>query len=412
MEITAEQDNALNAVKDWMSRPEDQLFYLAGYAGTGKTTLAKYFAEGVKGTVLFAAFTGKAAHVLNKKGCPANTLHKLIYLPKNKCKSRLKELQDKLKYLFSMNSPEKDIHELERQIKLESENVKKPAFNLNMDSVVREASLVILDECSMIDEFMATDLLSFGSKVLVLGDPGQLPPVRGRGFFTQRTPDFQLEEIHRQARDNPILRLATDVRANGGLVLGQYGESHVVKRGTLGVEAVSKFDQVIVGKNTTRYAANAKIRKHGQFMNPLPMLTDKVVCLRNNHDLGLLNGSLWTVTDVKYEEDLKSDDRYDQLMNGKMDQLALQVRADDNDESVECMVHTLHFLGKGSEISPWEHKDAEEFDFGYALTCHKAQGSQWDSVVVFDESACFKQNAKKWLYTAITRAAERVTVVV
>ena len=95
----------------------------------------------------------------------------------------------------------------------ERKRLAQPAFTLNQFSPVKDAGLVVIDECSMVDDRMGQDLLSFGTKVLVLGDPAQLPPVRGSGFFTDtETPDVMLTEIHRQAKDNPIIAMATKVR--------------------------------------------------------------------------------------------------------------------------------------------------------------------------------------------------------
>ena len=147
-----QQEAALKAVAEWLKRGEPQLFRLFGYAGTGKTTLARKIAEDIDGGVAFAASTGKAALVLRSKGCKeARTIHSLIY--------RLRET---------------DTQEL--------------TFVLNEDSAVTKSSLVIIDECSMVDAELGRDLLSFGKPVLVLGDPAQLPPVKGGGSLPKARP--------------------------------------------------------------------------------------------------------------------------------------------------------------------------------------------------------------------------------
>src|SRR5690606_12714869 len=119
-------------------------------------------------------------------------------------------------------------------------------------SPLEGAGLVIIDECSMVDEQMGKDLESFGVKILVLGDPFQLPPVKGQGYFTDAQPDFLLTEIHRQAADNPIIRLATDVRSAGRLRYGSYGDSVVKHRSQLSPEELREATQVLVGRNATR----------------------------------------------------------------------------------------------------------------------------------------------------------------
>src|SRR5450631_4054023 len=209
------QDDALKAVATWLkakpgSRGTPQIFRLFGYAGTGKTTLARHLAEDVDGKVQFAAFTGKAALVMRRKGCAgASTIHSLIYRP------------------------------LER----ESET---PTFELWDDAPASKAKLIVIDECSMVDADLGRDLMSFGVPVLVLGDPAQLPPIQGGGFFTDTEPDAMLTEVHRQAQDDPIVRLSMDIRAGNALAEGTYGETQVVRRDELDPQRVIAADQVLV----------------------------------------------------------------------------------------------------------------------------------------------------------------------
>ena len=192
--FTPHQDAALNAVADWLkAKPgrngTPQVFRLFGYAGTGKTTLARHIAEGVDGEVKFAAFTGKAALVMRNKGCDgASTIHSLIY--------RARE-----------------------------SGVEQPSFELWDDAPASKAELIVIDECSMVDAEMARDLLSFDCPLLVLGDPAQLPPIAGAGFFTEGEPDAMLTEVHRQAQDDPIVRLSMAVREGETIEIGRYGET-------------------------------------------------------------------------------------------------------------------------------------------------------------------------------------------
>ena len=196
MEWSPQQDEALKQVAAWLKRGTPQVFRLFGFAGTGKTTLARHFAEGIDGEVAFGAYTGKAAHVLRQKGCAdAATIHSLIYRPKA------------------------------------MEDEEAPLFTINRESAASKADLIVIDECSMVDEELGRDLLSFGVRVLVLGDPAQLPPVKGGGFFTEHEPDAMLTEVHRQARDNPIIRLSMEIREGAErLAVGDYGDSRVIRR--------------------------------------------------------------------------------------------------------------------------------------------------------------------------------------
>ncbi len=362
MRWSPQQARALEAVGRWVAGEGGQVVRLFGYAGVGKTTLARHIADGVSGEVVFAAFTGKAALVMRAKGCrDAQTIHSLIYRPTDQ----------------------------------ESET---PSFALNRDSAAGKADLIIVDECSMVDEELGRDLLSFGTKVLVLGDPGQLPPVKGGGFFTGAAPDAMLDEVHRQAEGDPIIRLSMIAREGGRLPLGEHGRSRVIRRDAITAADVLGADQVLVGTNRTRRLYNRRIRALKGFEGELPVVGDKLVCLRNDRQKGLLNGGLWRVESVRPK---------------RKEMLRYTIAPEEATGAASARVAVLpeFFTGEGGEL-PWERRrESDEFDFGYALTVHKAQGSQWDSVALFDESFAFREHRARWLYTGVTRAAERLLVV-
>ena len=374
MEFSPQQDAALQAVAHWLKSGRPQVFRLFGYAGTGKTTLARYFAEHVDGQVQFAAFTGKAAQVLRSKGAiNARTIHSLIYRPKGE-----EAIEDETTGRTSMS----------------------PTFSLNRQSPVAKAKLIVIDECSMVDEELGKDLMSFGTPILVLGDPAQLPPISGGGFFTEQEPDFLLTEIHRQARDNPIIRLALDVREGREFMRGDFGAAQVIGREEVNQELVLAADQVLVGTNRTRRRYNQRLRELKGFTAGYPQAGDKLVCLRNDPAKGLLNGSLWKVM-TSSRETVKPG------IN-----LLVSPEEDDPDRGVAKIKLLKQTFENPDEDIPWGTKKRyDDFDYGYALTVHKAQGSQWNNVVLFDESWAFKDTRQRWLYTAITRAAERLTIV-
>jgi ATP-dependent exoDNAse (exonuclease V) alpha subunit len=363
--FTSHQDAALTAASNWFkaARGRSSIFRLFGYAGTGKTTLARHLAEGVDGKVLFAAFTGKAACVMRSKGCPsASTIHSLIY-------------------------------------KARESGEETPSFDLWHEAPASKAKLIVIDECSMVDAELARDLMSFGVPLLVLGDPAQLPPIQGGGFFTDAQPDAMLTEVHRQAQDDPIVRLSMEIRAGNALAQGQYGETQVVRRADLDPKRVLDADQVLVGRNVTRRAYNARLRQRRGFADALPMAGDKLVCLRNNRRKGLFNGGLWLVKEKPKarRQILRLHLNPDEDLGGRM---------------IKVSVRPQCFTGDIEQFEWPQRKPYDEFDFGYVLTVHKAQGSQWDDVVLFDESGAFPDNRERWLYTGVTRAAKRLTVVV
>jgi exodeoxyribonuclease-5 len=362
MKWSPEQDAALSAVARWLKKGQPQVFRLFGYAGTGKTTLARHVAEGVDGEVAFAAFTGKAALVLRSRGCTdASTIHSLIY----------------------------------RSRGMDEEG---PSFTLNRTGQASKVALIVIDECSMVDEELGRDLLSFGKPVLVLGDPAQLPPVKGGGFFTEAEPDAMLTEVHRQAKDDPIIHLSMLVREGGRIPLGQYGESRVIPKSEIDGPAVLKADQVLVGLNRTRRLYNGRIRELLGLRDPNPAAGDKLVCLRNDKTKGLLNGGTWTVKETGVS---------------KKGLVTMRVTPEDeaNGRVVKVTVPPEFFDGREDTLSFDIRRHSDEFTYGYALTVHKAQGSQWDEVVLFDEASAFREHRARWLYTGITRAAKRLTIV-
>jgi exodeoxyribonuclease-5 len=374
MQFSPQQDEALKAVSKWLKEGRSQVFRLFGYAGTGKTTLARHFAENVDGDVLFAAFTGKAAQVLRARGAKnARTIHSLIYRPKG----------------------EEEVSDEET-----GKTTVSPLFSLNRQSPLAQAKLIVIDECSMVDEALGRDLMSFGTPILVLGDPGQLPPISGGGFFTEHEPDILLTEIHRQARDNPIIDLAMQVREGREIMHGDYGTAQVIGKSDVERDMVLEADQVLVGTNRTRRRYNMRLRELKGFTQAFPQAGDKLVCLRNDPSKGLLNGSLWQVM-TSSRETVKPG-------------INLMVRPEDDDMdrgAAKIKLLKSVFEDPDSEV-PWSTKKRyDDFDYGYALTVHKAQGSQWNSVVLFDESFAFRDTRERWLYTAITRAAERLVIV-
>ncbi len=359
---SSEQSGALDKVRAWLRAGEPQVFRLFGYAGVGKTTLARHIAEGAPGEAAFAAFTGKAALVLRSKGCAgASTIHALIYRA--------------------------------------SEGLEgAPTFTLNHDGPASKVGLIVIDECSMVDADLGRDLLSFGKPILVLGDPAQLPPVKGGGFFTEARPDVMLTQIHRQAQDNPIIRLAQIVREGGELDYGVYGETRVIRREDVEAPMVLESDQALVGLNKTRRLYNQRIRTLRGLLEPLPVAGDKLVCLRNDRAKGLINGGLW---------------RVEALGGVRKDFVRMSVRSEDEPSRGLAKVNVLKAFFEGNEADlPYPvRRESDEFDYGYALTVHKAQGSQWGSVILFDESRAFREHRARWLYTGVTRAARRLIVV-
>lgn len=364
-----QQNNALMGVDYWFRNETSTkpIYRVFGFAGTGKSTLARHFADNIDGDVLYAAFTGKAASVMRKAGCfGASTIHSLIY----KAKERITETGAKI-----------------------------IVFELNTESELRDAALLIVDECSMVDERIGKDLLSFGTPILVLGDPAQLPPPSGAGFFTNADPDHMLTEIHRQAQDNPIIYLSHHVREGNKLKHGTYGDSRIIKKAKRsdGLGA----SQIIVGRNVTRTKMNSTMRRlHGRDKGVLPVVGDKLICLKNDSSLGIYNGGIFFVDEINKTRS-----------GAKSKYMVMRVTDEDGIFTVEVNAQKSIFSGEKIPFGSVGNKNGQQFDYGYAITCHKSQGSQWENVLIYDESWCFRDEWSRWLYTAITRASEKFTIV-
>lgn len=371
---TKEQAAAIKKIVEWYKDPNQREFYLAGYAGTGKSTIFNIALEELQQThkvsnVKVGAYTGKAASVLRKKGIgQAQTIHSMIYKP------------------------------------VEDKETGKLKFILSPDSDASEAHLIALDECSMVDNKLASDLRSYGKKILVMGDPGQLPPVNGLGAFTNRKPDVFLQEIHRQAADSPIIRLATMVRKGEAL-------PKTFSEGKVKVQLLTKESQELVynqntqpicGLNRVRHAYTQRIRQRLGFEGREPLPGERIMCCKNNQELGIFNGQMGEL--ISYEEEKRKD---------KLKLVTLKAELEDRgtieSNKVDPYLFKTHFDQQAKKLlarGMW----LDEFDWAYIITCHKAQGSQWEHVTIVDDSQVFKENSHRWMYTALTRSERGLTV--
>lgn len=419
--LTPDQQRAKDAIIEWYLHLNTSSFVLTGYAGTGKTSLLQHVVcEALNLTpgkkAAFVAPTGKAASILIRSGTPASTIHSLIY--------KMEDEED-----FS-----------EEELSEESSRVKIPRRErlkfVKRKSLDEDYSLIVVDESSMVSEEVIQDLLSFGVKCLFCGDSAQLPPVNGATTLLS-SPDSALQEITRVEKENPIVALSNAARKGEYLPFGNYGSAAIVTKSEFVGERRKKIlmqaDQVICGKNSTRKALNEEIRSYLGFdtANPLPTEGEKLICTLNNWEktideegnFHLVNGIIGYCSEVEEKSD------YLGTLSFRAEFLEHTVKGIPFDEGIFLDGEYAHRYGEyavktesGLVVSETNfaaiHNNKlsgmeliSRFEFAYAITCHKAQGSEFDFVVVFDESRAFGEDRAKWLYTAITRAKKRLLIV-
>jgi exodeoxyribonuclease-5 len=362
------QDRVLKDIRRrWLKQRDQQVYRLGGYAGVGKTLVAAEIGAHAKSPV-FVAVTGKAADVLRRRGCaPVSTIHKLIYDSYYD--------PDQKRYFSDLKSPDE----------------------------LKDYDLIVVDEASMVNEKLARDLLSFGRKLLIVYDPFQLPPPdnSGLGFFMRGEPDAVLTEIHRQARDNPIVDLATRIRQGESLPGRGYRAGNAVRIVDNETPHYLTHDTMLCGSNDMRRRCNNRQRYARGFVKERasrdePQLGETLLCLRNDVWVcdPVWNGTQWIVQDKEQVGDQKLPILWMLLRSAHDGETEVQVPS-------ECFSeHRFVFRPR-----------FQMFDFGYALTVHKSQGSEWESVLLINEAPSFRDQAARWLYTGITRAEEKLTIV-
>ena len=358
---------------------------------------------------------------MTRKGTPASTIHSLIYRVSEATEAEIEKVRkDIAEIKAKLSGIESTTRLLEesrlRSLQLRLDDAHKPRFVLNEQSAVRDAKLIVLDEVSMVGHDMARDLLAFAKPILVLGDPGQLPPIDGQGAFTEAEPDVMLTEIHRQAGDSAVIRLATMARKGRPIPYGAH-DAFVwkMRRSDVEPEQMLRGGQVICGRNATRLQLNNAMKRAAGYETVYPTgeirdgTPEKILCLRNRNDLGIVNGMFLTLGDVRDENETS---------------FSATIRTEDGDiVGGSADKPERHFIYKGYfDDHIREDRDRHRRDhykkrglieavWGWAITCHKSQGSQWGNVLVYDDGlGRTPEGRARWLYTAITRAEQGLVI--
>lgn len=366
---------------------------ISGYAGTGKSTLVRFIIEALdvdENDVCYCAFTGKAAEVLRKKGNKNTcTLHKLLY-----------------------------------------ESIPKPTGGfIRRRKTSIDYKIIIVDEVSMAPKTLIDLLFTHNVYVICLGDPGQLPPIdKDEDNHLLDHPHIFLDEIMRQAQESEIIQLTMKIR-NGELINYYNGkEVKIIPYSQLNTGVLQWGDQILTATNVKRQTINNQMRQLLNHPN-YPVDGDKMICLRNywedfsvngnplvNGTIGILKNSFQTWRQIP--PIIKSNIK-------KFDILTSDLIIPDTNDIYDLVDMDQKMILTGNKCCDWKlsyrlgklrpkYGDIvpKEFAYAYAVTGHKAQGSEWSNVVVLEENFPFdKDEHIKWLYTCCTRASEKLVLI-
>lgn len=416
VELTGQQAEAADAVASWF--PEVRYIggslTLGGYAGTGKTTmlgeLPRLLPRGIR--IVYASFTGKAVSVMRSKlpqGANVSTLHRLLYHPRQRVvctetgedAAEFGSVLDERRWFCYSHHPLTD----PANVKREPCEIRRVLDWQQVDNPLNGIDLVVVDEASMVSEKIWRDLTKWGVPVLAVGDHGQLPPVKS-DFNLMANPTIRLEQVLRQAEGSPIIKMATLARTTGHIPIADYGRACIKvppykQASVLKYLKPEKGDLALCSFNRTRNWLNTTLRKRVVAPpNDDPVIGDLVICLRNSYETGVFNGMRGRITGLGPVADW-----YEHPQRFATIQLL------DEDHEFEGEISTEQFNQPKSLTDL--RRSVGLFDYGYAMTVHKSQGSQADRVLVIEER--FPRDGDDFharlLYTAVTRAVRSLCVV-
>ena len=401
--LTDEQNDICESILHWFyfERYHDDVpnyKTIGGYAGTGKTYLISLLSKIFKKDddrfkIAFVAFTGKASSSLktnleiedcyNDNSDYCGTIHSLIYKPETRYDAKQKRM---VITGWTQKQSEEVVYDL-----------------------------IIIDEASMISSKIWNDLRKYDIPIIAVGDHGQLPPIGDKfNLMNGSNLNYKLTQIQRQTSESGIISLSTFIRQNGYIPHGKYSKS--VFKVNWNTELCQKvFNSIdflnddvicICGFNNTRVHINNLIRKKLKYKKQIPYPSERVVCLKNNSTKGVFNGQLGTVS---------------WMMPKNKEKCEMTIMMDGMGEFYDGVVN-LNCFGKKDYSEMYEpvivkkkkvYPSGDFFDFGYCLSVHKSQGSEFNKVILFEEKSQYWDDEyyKRWLYTGVTRAKNSLMIV-
>ena len=392
MILTKKQEEGLKTAVA-RHRAGEKYTVIAGYAGTGKSTLVRYIIDALdieEDRVCYCAFTGKAAEVLKKKGNKnVSTLHRLLY-----------------------------------------EHIPRPAGGFfRKPKLFIDYDVIVVDEVSMAPKSLMDLLFRHRVYVICLGDPFQLPPIdKDEDNHLLDDPHIFLDEIMRQEKDSEIIQLTMKIRNQEPIDYFNGNEVKIIPYSDLNTGVLQWGDQILTATNAKRQAINNQMRAL-QGRTGEPVDGDKIICLRNYWDDSSLNGDALINGTIGILQNSfqtwREIPRFVQSDIRKFDVLVGDLVVPETNDVYQMTEMDRQMIITGEKCCDWRlsyklgklrPKYGEivpkEFTYAYAITTHKSQGSEWDNVVVLEEKFPFDKNEHaRWLYTACTRSSKKLVLV-
>ena len=424
-DLSPDQRETYKAILRWKG---PGILTVGGLAGTGKSTLIGVLAAERKPLTAYVTYTGRAVSILRRKleACRVTTTTLLRRTESDVEHGWDDYFSDKL---TADDGPPlcTTIHRLLYVPVVDPKTEELRGFK-RRSTLDRKYALIVVDEASMIGDDLLKDLASFGVPVLAVGDHGQLPPVMATGNL-MKEPALRLEKIHRQAEGSPIIALAHHIRAEGRLddfplfksqwrrgnaepnevqICSRANFQNELSQKALAIREKPLATGILCYANRTRIRLNAAARCGLGYSGP-PRAGEPTVCLRNKppvyngmrgiftKDAEPMPESWYLSAEIEFPDERVSKAPYN-LCGPQFN----REKTFGSVEELQARGIPIHSMGAAGDF----------YDFGYAMTVHKSQGSQFDRAFVYldRQEKPWEEEYRRWMYTAVTRAAERLTV--
>jgi exodeoxyribonuclease-5 len=406
LELTDEQQYVIENIKRDLENGKP-FITLDGFGGTGKTTVLTELRRHIESskTVAFASFTGKSASVLRDKIMISQavrstdyvgTIHGLMYRP-----IVVKKFSE-----------------------AKNEYIETVSFR-KLDTI--EQDILLIDEASMIGSKIFEDMMKFNVQIVACGDSFQLPPVAD--FDSEPLlahPDYLLKEVHRTAQDSPLVKLAHAIRTKQYLPIDPYKDNHITimsyfKGGREFLENIEYDSETVTlcFTNAVRQSINHGYRHKKNYKNDIMLYPyEQIVCLTNNPTLGMMNGERFTVEFLSPPYDKDTVSVTVERQDGNYQEAYVHNTIKKFGKKNTVYKKDAYKKGRRGTIKPEIDPSVIDADYGYAMTVHKSQGSEFKHICLVD-SGIFKgiSNSKgnndylRWLYTGVTRSSEKLTII-